>query len=559
MPMSRVPPYLIPLCWLALLSSSHAQNLQVPDAGTFRQWVDQQRGMSMPSAPAAKAPAPAPVKTPTSEPTVFVKEWAFEGNRLMSREALGLAVTAFTGQSLSFNDLKTVSDAVTQAYRDAGWLVQVNLPKQDVTAGRITLQIVEATMASVRFEGDPPKQVKPQAIQAIFEKNAPYGGAVRLDLLDRALLLSDDLPGVAITGALQAGQREGETELLLKASDEPAYFGDVAIDNTGSRFTGSQRTSLNLNFNSPTGRAELLNLALMHTQGTDYVRTGLTFPVGHNGLRLGANLSRVTYKVVSGLAEGSTPLRGKSDSLGLDAVYPWLRSREANLYLNSGLDLKTFFNEDTQVQSDYKSLGWRLGGSANLFDAWGGGGANSASLQLLGGRLSHLREDIPQSRLSRHYAKLSYALSRQQAVSAEHSLLVSLNGQHATEPLDSSERFYLGGANSVRAYPSSEAGGDRGQALSAEWRWKLNPEWVLTTFVDQARVVTLPQTPTDTAASLTLKGYGLSVAWSGPKGINTRLTWSRRIGQNPKPMDNGNDHDGTLRQNRLWLSAGMAF
>jgi hemolysin activation/secretion protein len=372
-------------------------------------------------------------------------------------------------------------------------------------------------------------------------------------------LLSDDLPGVAITGTMQAGPVEGETELLLKASDEPAYFGDATIDNTGSRFTGSQRVMLNLNFNIPTGQAELLNLALMHTQGTDYVRTGLTFPVGHNGWRLGANLSRVTYKVVSGLTEGSTPLRGKSDSLGLEAVYPWLRTREANIYLNTGLDVKTFFNEDTQVQSDYRSQAWRLGASANLFDAWGGGGANSASLQLLGGRLSHLREDTPQSKLSRHYPKLSYALTRQQALNAEHSLLLSLNGQHTTEPLDSSERFYLGGASSVRAYPSSEAGGDRGQALTAEWRWKLDPDWVLTTFVDQARVVTLPQTPSDTAASLTLKGYGLSVAWNGPKGINTRLTWSRRLGQNPKPMDNGNDHDGTLRKNRLWLSAGMAF
>jgi hypothetical protein len=58
---------------------------------------------------------------------------------------------------------------------------------------------------------------------------------------------------------------------------------------------------------------------------------------------------------------------------------------------------------------------------------------------------------------------------------------------------------------------------------------------------------------------VTLEGYGLSMAWTGPMGINTRLTWARRVGNNPKPTPSGSDSDGTLRRDRFWLSASLPF
>jgi hypothetical protein len=42
-------------------------------------------------------------------------------------------------------------------------------------------------------------------------------------------------------------------------------------------------------------------------------------------------------------------------------------------------------------------------------------------------------------------------------------------------------------------------------------------------------------------------------------GLVTKLTLSRRSGQNPKPTLTGTDSDGTLKLNRMWLSASMPF
>ena len=56
-----------------------------------------------------------------------------------------------------------------------------------------------------------------------------------------------------------------------------------------------------------------------------------------------------------------------------------------------------------------------------------------------------------------------------------------------------------------------------------------------------------------------LKGYGVGLGWSGPRGFTLQATLARRIGDNPNPTAQGNDQDGTLRRNRVWLQASLPF
>jgi hemolysin activation/secretion protein len=372
--------------------------------------------------------------------------------------------------------------------------------------------------------------------------------------------LLDDLPGVSAAGTLAPGQEDGQTALVLQTTDEPFVYGDLGLDNTGARSTGSNRLTANLNINSPGGRGELLSLNLLHTQGSDYGRVALTVPDRYNGLRLGMNASSITYKVIDGPGYNSAAqIQGRSNSMGVDWSYPWVRSRSQNLYVSGAMENKTFFTQDTQLRSDYESNSLRIGLSGNRFDDLGGGGANSASVQLLKGQLASMRAHTLLDSIDRRYSKINYSLSRQQALTTDHSVLVSLAGQHATQMLDSSEKFYIGGTQTVRAYPASELGGERGQVLTSEWRWRLDPAWVLSAFVDLGRVVSLPATASEQARTLYLRGQGMSLGWQGPKGLTARMTWSHRIGHNPKPTSSGTDGDGTLKLDRFWLTTSLPF
>jgi hemolysin activation/secretion protein len=526
-----------------------------PDAGALQQQIERERQQQLPRRIAPDKPATPAVLPPLAGIVVTVKQFRFAGNTLLSAEQLAPAVAPFLDRPLDYSQLQAAAAAVAETYRAAGWVVRAYLPQQDIKDGIVTLQIVEAVFGGVKFEGRAARVAGEQLLRNVSARQA--GGApLNADALDRALLLADDLPGVTVAGSLATGAAEGQTDLILKIADEPLLTGEAGLDNTGSRSTGSERFTANLNANSPFGLGDLLSSNLIHTRGSDYLRLGYTLPVGGDGWRLGVNASGLRYKLIVAPYNSSTD-KGNSSTLGLEASYPLIRSRLANLYLNLAYDHKAFDNQfggatTTRYTVDDSSV--TLNG--NLFDNWGGGGANSASLAWVEGRQDLGTLNISENaKLDGRFSKLRYSLSRQQVITNDLSFYGLLAGQKANKDLDSSEQFYLGGAYGVRAYPSSEGGGDSGVMSNLELRWKLPEGFLLTGFHDYGHVRS-----NDAAMSYSLKGYGLSLGWQTPVGVNLKATWSRRIGENPHPAaDNIHDQDGSLDKNRLWLSAGFPF
>lgn len=544
----------------ACVFGAHAQSPAVPDAGALRQQIEQ--GQTIPL-PRAEAPAPAPSPrelAPVPGLTVTVTRFRFAGNTLLANAQLEAVVADDRDRPLGFNDLLLAVDKVSAVYREAGWIVRAYLPEQDVSEGEVLIQVLEAQFGGVVFEGERAKQVLESELAAYFEARQAIGAPLSARALDRALLVADDLPGIVLAGTLAPGDAEGETKLVLQATDQPWLFGELGIDNSGARSTGSARVLANINLNSPGRRGELVSTTLLHSRGMDYGRVALMVPVGHDGLRAGINISALEYKVVDGPEDNvAARIRGRSSGIGLDATYPLVRARAHNLFLAAGLEHKRFFNQDINaVSADYESNTLRLALNGNRFDQFLGGGVTIAMVQLSRGQLTNLQVHTQRDTLERTFGKLNYSLARQQNLAPNHTLRLSLSGQHANHVLDSSERYYIGGAGSVRAYPASEQGGDRAQLLSVEWRWRMQPTVLMTTFVDAGRVVRL-EAPSIPRESLNLRGYGLSLGWQAPMGVNTQLTWARRAGRNPKPMLAGTDGDGTLRLNRFWVSASLGF
>jgi hemolysin activation/secretion protein len=201
----------------------------------------------------------------------------------------------------------------------------------------------------------------------------------------------------------------------------------------------------------------------------------------------------------------------------------------------------------------------------------GGGGANAFSVGVTAGKLNLSgspteASDASTTRSAGAFTSLHYNLSRQQQISPTVSLYAALSGQWANKNLDSSEKFYLGGSSGVRAYPSSEAGGSTGQLLSVELRWQL-PEGVnLIAFYDHGSVTqnlanNFPGAPALNAWSL--EGTGVTVGWNLASVVTLQATYARRMGDNPNrittAVNQGADQDGTLRRDRLWLTASAVF
>ena len=549
----------------AFLSAGLAAAQTPPDAGSLLQQIEQQRRPQLPPKAALPVVPPPPLQS-LGGASVTVTSFRFAGNTLLGAERLTPAVASFLNRPLGFPELQAAATAVAAAYRQAGWVVRVYLPQQDVSGGSVTIQIVEAVFGAVRVEGTA-RRIAAERLTALVDAALAPGAALNGDALDRALLLIDDLPGVSVTGRLSEGQRQAETDLVLAVVDGPLISGDVSADNTGSRSTGTARLLVSASLNSPLRFGDLASATLLHTRGSDYLRAAYSVPIGSRGWRVGVNASHLSYEVV--LPElAQLDARGTSTTFGVDGNYPLLRSRLANLYTAVTFDRRRFDNQSagattTRYTADSASAGLY----GNLFDNLGGGGANTASAALVQGRVDlngspNQAADAATTRTAGSFHKLRFAVARQQVLTDAVSLFGGLSGQRAGKNLDSSEKLFLGGPGGVRAYPVSEGGGSDGTLLNLEVRARLPANVSLTGFYDWGSVRVNHDNDITGAAvpnRFDLKGFGVSVGWVSGFGLGVKATLARRIGSNPNATLTGNDQDGSFRKNRLWLQASLPF
>ena len=538
-----------------------------PDAGTLRQQIETERNLELPKKLAPEKPAEPSAMKAAPGVTLTVTVFRFVGNTLLSTEQLEPVVADYLNRPVDFDQLQAAAAAVAEAYRNAGWVVRVYLPQQDVTAGIVTIQVVEAVFGGTDIEKGEPTRVAAERIVAIVDAQQKKGAALNSDAIDRALLLANDLPGVTTAGNLKAGKNSQETDLALKLADKPYVGGDFGLDGYGARSTGPIRYTANGTLNSPLGLGELASANLLHTAGSDYARFALYAPIGDDGLRVGANASRLYYRLVSQEFK-ILQADGNSDSVGVEANYPIIRSRLRNLYAALNYDHKTFDNESAgAITSKYGIDSYTAGLNGNLFDNFAGGGANSASVALIVGRVDlhgspNQGADILSTRTGGDFGKLHYGIGRQQVVTEDFSVFAGLSGQMSNKNLDSSEKLYLGGQNAVRAYPVNEGGGSEGHVANVELRQKLPEGFSAIGFFDWGRIIVNHDNHFAGAAApngYNLQGAGLSLAWLSEFGLNLKAIWAHRIGDNPNPTNTGKDQDGSLIRNRWWVMANFQF
>jgi len=556
---------LLGLSLSAMLTGGLAQAQVPPDAGSLKRGIEQDQRKVLPD----KAPSPFALPQPMKSlggASVTVTTFRFSGNTRLSDKRLAEVVKEFLNRPLDFAGLQNAALAVANAYRQAGWVVRVYLPEQDVTGGTVTIQIVEASFGAVRVEGES-NHISTEQVKRVIEHAQRPGSAVSADALDRGLLLVGDLPGVTAMGRLSEGRNPAETDLILTVDDAPMVSGKVYADNAGARVTGAARVLADAGINSPFGFGDRINALLLHSEGSDYVRAGYSLPIGYGGWRVGVNASHLGYDIVTDEFK-ALDAHGTSATVGVDASYPLLRARRKNVYFEFNANSNRFNNKSVGITTTkYSTKVASVAFNANLFDSLGGGGANSASITYAQGKVDLAGSpnealDALTTNTNGGFHKILVSAARQQAVTTRLSLFASVATQFASKNLDSSEKLYLGGANGVRAYPANEAGGSEGLLWNIEARTSLPYRMNATAFFDAGHVKVNKDNDIIGAAtvnSISLKGVGVSVGWTANFGLNIKGTWARRIGDNPNPTITGTDQDGSLLKNRFWIQASLPF
>ncbi|HEX7690462.1 MAG TPA: ShlB/FhaC/HecB family hemolysin secretion/activation protein, partial [Burkholderiaceae bacterium] len=487
------------------------------------------------------APAPAPVR-PGDDLALVVRRFRFEGNTRLDEARLAEATRPWLGRPLRFADLQDAAAAVAQAYERAGWLVRVVLPRQDVTDGVVTIAVVEAVFGGLRLDGQPTR-VSPGRLRAVIEGAQPVGEPLSAPALDRAMRLVEELPGVRASGRLVEGREQGRTELALSAVDAPLATGRLAVDNAGAHATGRLEASAALVLASPLRLAERWQLDVSHARGDDYLHAGVWLPAPGAAWRFGASASAMGYRLVES-SFASLQAHGSAHTVALQAEDALVRSAAGQLTLTLQAGRNRFENAALGVEtSNYRVTTLSAGLDAGASDDVAGGGTSRASVVLVAGRVDlagspNQAADAASGHAQGGFARLRFALAREQALGEGWSLAASLSGQWAGKDLDSSERMSIGGPGAVRAFPSDDGAGDQALVLSAELRKRLGERAALAAFLDWGRVQVDKRTGHPGAPlveAYALGGLGVAADWSPVAGIGFRASAAQPLSPDPAP------------------------
>jgi hemolysin activation/secretion protein len=516
----------------------------LPDAGVLLRETRREPAPLPPkSVPILPAEQPASAGGPRAGGIRFnVSAFRIQGATLVPEPLLQAAIAPWLNRPIQLADVEQAAQALTDVYRRQGWLARSQVPPQDVVGGVVTLQVIEARLGELRIDdaGLPLRFDRARITRTLTARQQP-GQPLRLDDLERAVALLNDTPGLSATAVLAAGRLPGETDLVLKPVDRPRWAGNVQLDNQSARATGSTGLSVNLALANLGGTGDQLLFGAHTTgEGNQFVAFGYSLPLGHDGWRAGVDTSAL------------------------------LRSSGRNASLTLAADRRDFLNRaNGQVVSDKRLSGFSAALAGDLSDGFGGAGLTLWGANLGHGRVdlsaqpAHAAADEAGPRSAGSYSRLGWNLGRLQQTGERSALWLVASGQVASKNLDSAEKFGLGGAYGVRAYPSLEGSGDSGWLVSVEWRYSATPTLQWLAFYDHGKVRINQDASFAGAAALNhvaLEGAGIGLNWVMSDRISLRATLAQRIGSNPlASAATGKDSDGSLERMRLWLGVTAYF
>jgi len=511
----------------------------------------------------AVAPQSLPAPPRPAGSTFRLNDLRLNGVKALSNEELQSITTPYIGRDVTLGDLEELAKAITARYKERGYfLAQAVVPVQTVRDGIVEISVIEGRLGKVDVVVAPDAPISESRVRGFLAPLQP-GEAVSAPAYERAMLLLSDQPGLKVSSGLQEGTQPGTTDLSVEVAAAPRWAFTAEADNHGTKESGRYRLGGTARWLSPFGIGDNLDMRLMvsNSNALQFGRIAYEAPIGTSGLRAGVGLSRVNYELGGEFSELGA--QGRADVFDLSLSYPLIRQRQQNLFLRLGADIKDLTDEigvaDVRVKKRVRGLG--LGWTWERRDEVLGGGYWASSGTLYHGRLSiddPATREADQALGGRHteggFSKLSFQLSRLQAIVPRHSLYLSIGGQWASRNLDPSEKLALGGARAVRAYPSGEVLVDQGVIGTVEWRWSFNEELTPFLFYDAAHgKLSRSPTPFDGSNGRSLRGYGVGVSWSRPGNFSINATLAWRDGTAPAQTDGGG------RNPRLYVQLQKAF
>ncbi len=403
---------------------------------------------------------------------------AVEGATIFNPEQdFAAAIAALIAKPVTLAEVSALADQIQTQYLERGYgLTRVFVPAQELRDQTITIRVIEGHLERARVEGGGARdraRVEARLADALAARPA------RVDLIERGLLLVDDLPGVTVTGLVRPGDSFGAAELLVGYTQTP-YALVAGMGNRGSDFAGPWSAFVDIAANAPLGLGEQMGLTLSATPRISEQRSAngrWVQPLAGSGLSLTSNANYSRGR--PGAALQPFAVATESYGAGQRLSLPLIRSRARNLSVEAGWNAQTATVEllnlpfsrdrwrsiDAKVSySQLRFLGGDLFAQAGVTQGLDMAGATG-------------RADLAASRLRPDpwYTKVNAEIAYGRRLPADIGATLTVAGQYTPDTLLAGEEFALGGSRFGRGYNGGDLSGPNGVGAGLELRRAWNP------------------------------------------------------------------------------------
>lgn len=404
----------------------------------------------------------------------YIQEYEVIGVKNLSRLEVERAVYPFLGPERTVGDVEQARAALEKAYRDHGYQVSVEIPRQDARRGIVLLQAVEKPVGRLRVHGS-----KYHDLERIKQKlpSMQEGTLPNFQKMNEEMAALSRLPDLRITPSLRNGVVPGTSDIDLQVEDTYPLHGSVEINNRHNSNTTPWR------FNAALRYDNLWQLG--HSLGASYqvaperpddatVWSGfylLRFPNTDNvslilqGTKQDSDVSTL----------GGAAVAGRGHTLGARLSFRLPGKESFYQSLSLGMDYKNSEQEilvgGVLISTPVTYYPFTLSHTAG----WGGKGRSTELNNSLVWQFRRLGTDESNFANRRYLADDGFFyyrgdLAHTRDVSGGFQIHGKVQGQLSSGPLINNEQLAGGGLATVRGYLESSALGDSGVFGTVELR-----------------------------------------------------------------------------------------
>jgi len=473
-------------------------------------------------------PIPPPAADPplSSGVRVRVARFRIVGNTVFSEDELRALVLGYEGREIGNEELEEVRTTLTRHYIGHGYINSgAVIPDQQVRDGVITLRIIEGRLTDITLGGD--NRFHPDFVRERV-RPPPQAPLNVTQLQERVQILLQNPQIERINAELSPGLRPGEAVLGVDLKEAPWREIGYTLANDRSPSIGGVRQELRAALRNLSGRGEELSLTAGKTKGLDDLAMMLAVPVSARDTSVWLRFEQNDSVVIEAPFD-ALQIEARSNSVEIGIRHPLLRTLNRELALGASL-----------VRRDTESflLGIPFSFSPGVVD----GRSKVSALRLTADLVDRTAAEVSAARFTATrgldafdstHPPFTIVLAQLQRVQilaqGRGQLLARLDGQAAFDPLPPSEKFSLGGAESVRGYREDLLVRDSGWNGSVEYRHRVarlpinffggsaEDGWIgAVPFIDAGQA---KDREGSTPSPHTLASIGLGVRWDIGRGV----------------------------------------